>query len=144
MNNLKIRQKFLILAVSILISIFFITWLAFKINQDSLRNSNSIIINFQDTQKIQSFYIEDLFTLREMILSLVISPNIKYKKQINKKIISIMNNLDEKFLVKININNKYWDDYKNIALQTINYSLKSDNKDALFNTSTIERKNFIY
>ncbi|RXK01103.1 histidine kinase [Arcobacter sp. CECT 8986] len=142
MKNLKIRQKFLILGISILISLFFITWLAFKINQYSLENSKSIIVNFQDTQKIQAFYIEDLFTLREMILSLVISPNEKYKKQIDKKIIPMINSLDEKFSVKININKRYWNDYKKIALQTRDYSLKGQNEDAFLNTSTIERKKF--
>jgi len=142
MNNLKIRQKFLILGFIALISLVFIGWLSLKINKEGLKNSYSVVANFQDTQKIQALYIEDLFILRETILSLVISPNDDYKSDIDKKILPLIKNLDNKFLNGLQLEVKYWNDYKNIALKTREYSLKGFDEGAFMNTSTVERESF--
>jgi signal transduction histidine kinase len=142
MNNLKIRQKFLILGFIAFLSLLFIGWLALKINQESFKNSNSVVINFQDTQKIQTLYIEELYILREMILSLVISPNDDYKNDIDKKILPMINSLDKKFSKNLYLDSKYWEDYKKIALKTREYSLKGFDEGAFMNTSTVERDSF--
>ncbi|MFT5835990.1 MAG: signal transduction histidine kinase [Sulfurimonas sp.] len=144
MNNLKIRQKFYILGFIAFISLSFIGWLSFKINEDSFNNSNSVVINFQDTQKIQTMYVEDLFMLREMILSLVISPNDNYKNNIDKKISPMIDNLNEKFSKSSKLNKKYWNSYKKAALKTREYALKGFDEGAYMNTSTAERENFYY
>lgn len=85
MNNLKIRQKFIILGLIALISLVLLALLSLKINRDSFTNSNNVVINFKDTQEIQTFYIEELFLLREVTLSLVISPNDDFKKKFDEK-----------------------------------------------------------
>ncbi len=142
MNNLKIRQKFLILGFIALISLLFIGWLSLKINKDSFKNSNSVVVNFQDTQKIQTLYIEDLYMLREIILSLVISPNDGFKNEIDKKILPIIKKLDENFNKNSKIDQTYWNEYKKIALTTRRYSLNGFDEGAFMNTSTVERDSF--
>ncbi len=142
MNNLKIRQKFLILGFIALISLLFIGWLSLKINKDSFKNSNSVVVNFQDTQKIQTLYIEDLYMLREIILSLVISPNDGFKNEIDKKILPIIKKLDENFDKNPKIDQNYWNEYKKIALTTRRYSLNGFDEGAFMNTSTVERDSF--
>jgi len=142
MNNLKIRQKFLILGFIALVSLLFIGWLSLKINKDSFKNSNSVVVNFQDTQKIQTLYIEDLYMLREMILSLVISPNDGFKDEIDKKILPIIEKLDENFNKNPKIDQTYWNEYKKIALTTRKYSLNGFDEGAFMNTSTVERDIF--
>ncbi len=142
MNNLKIRQKFLILGFIALVSLLFIGWLSLKINKDSFKNSNSVVVNFQDTQKIQTLYIEDLYMLREMILSLVISPNDGFKDEIDKKILPIIEKLDENFDKNPKIDQTYWNEYKKIALTTRKYSLNGFDEGAFMNTSTVERDIF--
>ncbi|NVJ54621.1 MAG: HAMP domain-containing histidine kinase [Campylobacteraceae bacterium] len=142
MNNLKIRQKFLILGFIALVSLIFIGWLSLKINNDSFKNSNSVVVNFQDTQEIQTLYIEKLFMLREIILSLVISPNDGFKNKIDKKILPIIEKLDENFAKSPNIDKTYWNEYKKIALTTREYSLDGFDEGAFMNTSTVERDSF--
>ncbi|XPV69895.1 MAG: ATP-binding protein [Halarcobacter sp.] len=142
MINLKIRQKFLILGFIALVSLLFIGWLSLKINNESFKNSNSVVVNFQDTQKIQTLYIEDLYMLRETILSLVISPNDDFKKEIDKKISPIIKKLDENFDKNLNMDKTYWNEYKKIALTTREYSLNGFDEGAFMNTSTVERDSF--
>ncbi len=142
MNNLKIRQKFLILGFIALVSLLFIGWLSLKINNESFKNSNSVVVNFQDTQKIQTLYIEDLYMLREIILSLVISPNDGFKKEIDKRILPIIEKLDENFDKNLKIEKTYWNEYKKIALTTRKYSLNGFDEGAFMNTSTVERDSF--
>ena len=142
MNNLKIRQKFLILGLIAFISLVFIGWLSYKMNKDSFKKSHSVVENFQDTQKIQTLYIEELFMLREMVLSLVISPNEDYKNNIDEMVLPIIESLDKKFLKNLQLNKKYWMEYKNIVLKTREYALKGFDEGAYMNTSTVERDSF--
>jgi two-component system, NtrC family, C4-dicarboxylate transport sensor histidine kinase DctB len=144
MNNLKIRQKFLILGLIAFISLVFLAWLALKINMDSFSNSKNVVTNFQETQKIQTEYIEDLFTLREVTLSLVISPNVDYKKTVDEKIIPIINRLDKRFSDESLKSKEIWEKYKKLALKTREYSLKGFDEGAYMNTSTVERDDFYY
>jgi signal transduction histidine kinase len=144
MNNLKIRQKFLILGLIAFISLVFLAWLALKVNIDSFSNSKNVVTNFQETQKIQTAYIEDLFILREITLSLVISPNVDYKKNVDKKIIPIINRLDERFSNESLKSKEIWEKYKRLALKTREYSLKGFDEGAFMNTSTVERDDFYY
>lgn len=116
--------------------------MSLKINNESFKNSNSVVVNFQDTQKIQTLYIEDLYMLRETILSLVISPNDDFKKEIDKKISPIIKKLDENFDKNLNMDKTYWNEYKKIALTTREYSLNGFDEGAFMNTSTVERDSF--
>ena len=144
MNNLKIRQKFLILGFIALISLVFLAWLSLKINKDSFDNSNNAVMNFKETQEIQTLYIEELFTLREFTLSLVISPNEDFKKKFDKEILPLINRLDEKFSNDELIDKKIWKNYKNLVLKTRAYSLKQFDEGAFMNTSTLERDSFYF
>jgi len=144
MNNLKIRQKFLILGFIAFISLAFLAWLSLKINKDSFENSNNAVMNFKETQEIQTFYIEELLTLRELTLSLVISPNEDFKKKFDKEIIPLINSLDEKFSNDELIDKKFWKEYKSLVLKTREYSLKQFDEGAFMNTSTIERDSFYF
>ena len=144
MNNLKIRQKFFILGFIALISLLLLALLSLKINKDSFTNSNNVVVNFKDTQEIQSFYIEELFLLREITLSLVISPNDDFKKKFDEKISPIINRLDKIFSNEIPTNKKAWEDYKKLVLKTREYSLDGFDEGAFMNTSSVERDSFYF
>ena len=144
MKDLKIRQKFLIIGLTVYISLSFLGWLSLKINKDSFSNLNDVVENFKETQIIQTSYIEDLFTLREITLSLVISPNNDFKKNIDERFFPIINRLDKKFLDDSLKSKEIWDDYKKLALKTREYSLKGFDEGAFMNTSTVERTSFYF
>jgi signal transduction histidine kinase len=144
MNNLKIRQKFFILGFIALISLLLLALLSLKINKDSFTNSNNVVVNFKDTQEIQTFYIEELFLLREITLSLVISPNDDFKKKFDEKISPIINRLDKIFSNEIPTNKKAWEDYKKLVLKTREYSLDGFDEGAFMNTSSVERDSFYF
>ncbi|RXJ87103.1 MULTISPECIES: HAMP domain-containing sensor histidine kinase [Arcobacteraceae] len=142
MNNLKIRQKFLILGFIAFISLIFLGWLSLKINKNSFESSKNVVTNFKQTQDIQTLYIEDLFTLREITLSLVISPNDDFKKKFDEKIMPILNRLDKNFANNSLIDRKVWENYKKQVIRTRRYSLDGFDEGAFMNTSTIERESF--
>ncbi|RXJ54152.1 histidine kinase [Candidatus Marinarcus aquaticus] len=144
MNNLKIRQKFIILGLIALISLVLLALLSLKINKDSFTNSNNVVINFKDTQEIQTFYIEELFLLREVTLSLVISPNDDFKKMFDEKISPILKRLDRKFSNETPANRKAWKNYKRLVLKTREYSLNGFDEGAFMNTSSVERDSFYF
>ncbi|MGB5917524.1 sensor histidine kinase [Arcobacter sp.] len=144
MNNLKIRQKFFILGFIALISLLLLALLSLKINKDSFTNSNNVVVNFKDTQEIQTFYIEELFLLREITLSLVISPNDDFKKKFDEKISPIIKRLDKNFSNEIPTNKKAWEDYKKLVLKTREYSLEGFDEGAFMNTSSVERDSFYF
>ena len=142
MKNLKIRQKFLILSLTVYISMLFLGWLSLKINQDSYSNLNEVVKEFKETQIIQTTYIEDLFILREITLSLVISTNEDFKKSVDKKIFSIIEKLDKELLDDSVISKEIWEDYKKVVFKTREYSQKGFEAEAFINISTLERNNF--
>jgi len=132
----------MILGVIAFISLFFLAFISLKINHDSFKNSNNAMINFKETQQIQTLYIEDLFMLREITLSLVISPNDDFKSKFDKKIIPLIFKLEKKFSLNGTINKKAWDNYKSLVLKTREYSLEKFDEGAFMNTSTAERESF--
>ena len=142
MKNMKIRKKFIILSFIVYISLFFLGSLALKINQDSFSNLNKVVKSFKETQVIQTSYIEDLFTLREITLSLLISKNDDYKKNMNKIISPMIEELDKELLSDPLISEEIWQEYKKIVLKIKEYSKKGFEEEAFINISTVERNNF--
>ena len=114
---MKIRKKFIILSFIVYISLFFLGSLALKINQDSFSNLNKVVKSFKETQAIQTSYIEDLFTLREITLSLLILKNDDYKKNMNKIISPMIEELDKELLSDPLISEEIWQEYKKIVLK---------------------------
>ena len=139
---MKIRKKFIILSFIVYISLFFLGSLALKINQDSFSNLNKVVKSFKETQVIQTSYIEDLFTLREITLSLLISKNDDYKKNMNKIISPMIEELDKELLSDPLISEEIWQEYKKIVLKIKEYSKKGFEEEAFINISTVERNNF--
>lgn len=142
MNNLKIREKFLLIGIIISLAILILVGLSIKINTQSNKNLNSVVKSFKMTQDIQTLYIENLFTLRETTLSLVVSPNNDYKKQADKKLMPIIKNLDTNFKNRKENIVKIWKNYKNIVLKTREYTLNGFDEGAFMNTSSVEREVF--
>ena len=142
MKNMKIRKKFIILSFIVYISLFFLGSLALKINQDSFSNLNKVVKSFKETQVIETSYIEDLFTLREITLSLLISKNDDYKKNMNKIISPMIEELDKELLSDPLISEEIWQEYKKIVLKIKEYSKKGFEEEAFINISTVERNNF--
>lgn len=142
MNNLNIRQKFLILGVSISILLLVLAILSLNINDKSYKNLNSVVESFKKTQNIQTSYIEELFTLREIALSLVVAPNEDYKTKTDKKLLPIINRLDIAFSTKLENENALWQSYKKLLLKTREYALNGFDEGAFMNASTVEREEF--
>ena len=134
---MKIRKKFIILSFIVYISLFFLGSLALKINQDSFSNLNKVVKSYKETQAIQTSYIEDLFTLREITLSLLISKNDDYKKNMNKIISPMIEELDKELLSDPLISEEIWQEYKKIVLKIKEYSKKGFEEEAFINISTV-------
>lgn len=142
MNSIKIRLKFFILGAIAFLSLVFLGWLAFNINNQGFINLSQVFTDFKNVQKLQSDYIEPLFTLRERNLTLVMSPNEDFKKEADKRLIEELTKLDKTFKdAPLNIYKK-WKNYKLLLLSTRQYSLEGFDEGSFMNATSTEREQF--
>ncbi len=142
LNSLKIRLKFHVLGIIAFLSLVFLGTLAFNINNQGFKNLSFVLNDFQDVQKLQSDFIEPLFILRERNLTLVMSPNEDFKKQVDADLRRELKELDKNFEnLSQNIYLK-WKNYKKLLLKTREYSLKGFDEGSFMNTTTTEREQF--
>lgn len=142
MNSLKIRLKFFILGMISFLSLTFLGFLSFNINNQGFINLSQVFTDFKKVQNLQSNYIEPLFILRERNLTLVMSPNEDFKKQADKKLLEELSLLDKTFNdVPKNILKK-WENYKLLLLSTRDYSLEGFDEGSFMNATTSEREQF--
>lgn len=141
-NKLSLRQKFLIIGIVIYLCMFVLSYLSLSINHKSLKSLNSVVESFKKTHFVQYSFVEDLFFIREMSLSLVVSPNDDYKQEVDKKLLPLIEKLDKKFIK--NPLFAQWFEYKKLLLKTREYALKGFDEGAFMNTSTAEREGFYH
>ena len=71
MNNFSIRQKFFILGFIGFISLICLGSLSLNINQKGFQNLSLVFNDFKKVHSVESTYIEPLFVLKEITLTLV-------------------------------------------------------------------------
>ncbi|NCB55226.1 MAG: sensor histidine kinase, partial [Epsilonproteobacteria bacterium] len=87
MKKIPIKYKLLLLFSFSFIGMLILAERAFSLSKENIRNATTIFENSQSTQHLQENYIEPTNALREMSLSLVMSPNEDYRKNIEADII---------------------------------------------------------
>ncbi len=142
MNSLKIRLKFFILGIITFLSLIFLGFLAFNINNQGFINLTQVFTDFKKVQQLQSDYIEPLFTLREKNLTLVMSLNEDFKLKADKKLLEELSKLDESFKDAPKDIFAKWENYKLLLLETRNYSLKGFDEGSFMNATSTERGQF--
>lgn len=120
-RNLKIRYKFLLLAILGVSAILLILFLIQNILLDSLIRSKSMFDNVRKVEHLQHNYIIPLFQLREETLFLDIESNNKDKNQIQKNISPLIERLNNSFtLLDENIKH-IWENYRNLIFTVNGY-----------------------
>lgn len=142
MNSIKIRLKFFILGAIAFISLIFLGIMAFNINSQGFTNLSQVFTDFKNVQKLQSNYIEPLFTLRERTLTLVMSPNEDFKKKADKSLMKELSKLNKTFKTAPLDIKKNWENYKRLLLLTREYSLEGFDEGSFVNATSAERKQF--
>ncbi len=97
MKKIPIKYKLLLLFSFSFIGMLILAERAFSLSKENIRNATTIFENSQSTQHLQENYIEPTNALREMSLSLVMSPNEDYRKNIEADIIDRRARLEENF-----------------------------------------------
>jgi signal transduction histidine kinase len=142
MNSIKIRLKFFILGAIAFLSLIFLGWLAFNINNQGFINLTQVFTDFKKVQKLQSDFIEPLFTLRERNLTLVMSPNEDFKKEADIKLKEELTKLDKTFKNTSEKIYKKWENYKLLLSTTRAYSLEGFDEGSFMNATSTEREQF--
>lgn len=142
MNSIKIRFKFFILGMIAFLSLLFLGFLAFNINNTGFFNLTQVFNDFKKVQNLQVKYIEPLFILREQSLTLVMSPNENFKTNVDLKLQRELKKLDLSFEKSPKDIYKEWEDYKTLLLTTREYSLNGFDEGSFMNVISPERKQF--
>ena len=82
MKKIQIKYKLFLLFSFSFIGMLILAERSFKLSQENISNATTIFENSLNTRHLQENYIEPTNMLREMSLSLVMSPNDDYRKTI--------------------------------------------------------------
>ncbi len=139
---LKIRNKFLLMGSLGVIAIVLMSILATNISNDGFKRVSDVFEDSKKVQNIQHDFINPLFRLREITLSLVMSPNDNYRKTIRVDFMPIIKKLDVSFLLLDKEINEIWKNYKKLVFITDNYIKENFDEGAFTNANNAERKQF--
>lgn len=142
MNNFSIRQKFFILGFIGFISLICLGSLSLNINQKGFQNLSLVFNDFKKVHSVESTYIEPLFELKEITLTLVMSPNKDFKRNFDQKLIHAIDILDLAFADASEEINALWKSYKESVITTREYALKGFDEGAFMNAISHERDQF--
>lgn len=142
MNNFSIRQKFFILGFIGFISLICLGSLSLNINQKGFQNLSLVFNDFKKVHSVESTYIEPLFELKEITLTLVMSPNKDFKRNFDQKLIHAIDILDLAFADASEEINTLWKSYKESVITTREYALKGFDEGAFMNAISHERDQF--
>ncbi len=140
--NLKIKTKFIYLALSVFFTLALLAWLSISIANKGFQYVTDVYKDSQEVQTLEAEFIEPLYNLRELTLTLSIAPNNDFRKSINDELSLELKKLDskfEKFDTSINI---IWKQYKKLLEITRRYINKNFDEGAFINVTTVERKQF--
>ncbi|MCF6172427.1 MAG: hypothetical protein L3J44_01345, partial [Campylobacteraceae bacterium] len=152
---LKIRYKFLLMALLGVAAIILMSLLAQNILEDGLARVKDVFKDSKKVQNIQQDFIIPLFKLREATLSLVVAPDGEYKREIATSLTPMVEALDYSFgTIKGNLKD-IWESYKKLIFvrngyknykrfvyQSDGYMKEDYRKGAFMHTKSVERKQF--
>ncbi|MFK5882283.1 MAG: ATP-binding protein [Sulfurospirillum sp.] len=152
---LKIRYKFLLMALLGVTAIVLMSLLAQNILEDGLERVKDVFKDSKKVENIQHKYIIPLFKLREATLSLVVAPNGEYKRDIATSLTQMVEDLDYSFSSLNDKLRNIWESYKELIFVKNGYKnykrfvysadgyIKPGYKTGGFaHTKSIERKQF--
>ena len=142
MKKIQIKYKLLLLFSFSFIGMLILAERSFKLSQENISNATTIFENSQSTQHLQENYIEPINALREMSLSLVMSPNEDYRKTIEVDIMKQRENLEENFLKLDSKTYDFWKAYANSVEKTCTYIAARFEEGAFVHVNSIEREHY--
>ena len=142
MKKIKIKYKLFLLFSFSFIGMLVLAERSFKLSQENIYNATTIFENAQSTQNVQENYIEPLNVLREMSLSLVMSPNDDYRKSIEVDLGAQIKLLEEHFSTLDKTTNGIWQSYVESVNKTHHYLLARFEEGAFVNVNTVERERY--
>ena len=114
--KIQIKYKLFLLFSFSFIGMFILAERSFKLSQENILNATTIFENSRNTQHLQENYIEPINALREMSLSMVMSPNDDYRKKIEANLISQLETLEGYFK---SLDSRPWKSETNTILGSI-------------------------
>ena len=141
-KTFNIKSKFIFLGLVGFFALSTIVLLALDVSKNWLESLENVFKDSQNVQIIQKNYIAPIFLLRELSLSLVVSPNKDFQKEIVSNIDPLLKNLSSQF-PKLNDNvQKEWTKYKQLLEKTRKFIDKGFEEGAFINVNKDERKQF--
>lgn len=142
MKKIKIKYKLFLLFSFSFLAMLVLVERSFKLSQENIQNATTIFENSKSTQNVQENYIEPLNILREMSLSLVMSPNDDYRKSIKVDLDMQVKLLQENFSVLDTKTYNTWLTYLEALSETHRYLFSRFEEGAYVNVNTIERTHY--
>ena len=142
MKKIQIKYKLFLLFSFSFIGMLILAERSFKLSQENISNATTIFENSLNTRHLQENYIEPTNMLREMSLSLVMSPNDDYRKTIEVDIAGQMQILEEHFSKLDQKTYDVWMQYAKAVEKTRSYLNARFEEGAFVNVNTVERERY--
>lgn len=142
MKKIQIKYKLFLLFSFSFIGMLILAERSFKLSQENISNATTIFENSLNTRHLQENYIEPTNMLREMSLSLVMSPNDDYRKTIEVDIAGQMQILEEHFSKLDQKTYDVWTQYAKAVEKTRSYLNARFEEGAFVNVNTVERERY--
>ena len=142
MKKIQIKYKLFLLFSFSFIGMLILAERSFKLRQENISNATTIFENSLNTRHLQENYIEPTNMLREMSLSLVMSPNDDYRKTIEVDIAGQMQILEEHFSKLDQKTYDVWTQYAKAVEKTRSYLNARFEEGAFVNVNTVERERY--
>ena len=142
MKKIPIKYKLFLLFSFSFIGMLILAERTFVLSQENISNATTIFENARSTQHLQENYIEPTNALREMSLSLVMSPNEDYRKSIEVDIRKQRERLEEYYLKLDKQTYDFWKTYATSVEKTCNYLAARFEEGAFVNVNTTERDHY--
>ena len=142
MKKIKIKYKLFLLFSFSFIGMLILSERSFTLSEENIHNAMTIFENSQSTQRLQENYIEPVNVLREMSLSLVMSPNEDSRKSIEADMEKQLSLLDANFKPLDATTNAHWQAYKASVQKTHRYLLSRFEEGAYVHVTTTERERY--
>lgn len=140
MKRFAIRYKLFFLFSLSFVGMLILAERSFAMMQANIDNTTMIYDNFKDTQNIQENYMEPTNALREMSLSLVMSPNGDYRKSIEEQSLRRQAGIEEHFKQLDATTYKIWQNYAKSVEKTRAYLANGFEEGAFVHVNTAERE----
>lgn len=121
MKKIPIKYKLFLLFSISFIGMLILAERSFTLSQENISNATTIFENSRSTQHLQENYIEPTNALREMSLSLVMSPNEDYRKSIQVDIMKQKERLEQNFQQLDTQTYAFWKMYASSVEKTCAY-----------------------